>query len=370
MLAQRLRSLREHHWPEKVTQSELAQAFGGRKPISVPLISSWESLNSKVIIPSKWVDAYATFFATGRSLSGDSPRLLKLSEMTETERQAREDLRKELLALRNNAQRAITEPPSTADHPATLPPAASKVASGLWHFPDGAPITIVCAQVPEGMLKEFKYANPRHPDFIKLYTYADLDSLFELFGHIRAANPGSQVNLVAANQLASDVYTTHLVVLGGVDWNKATRQVLGQLSLPVRQVTDWDAGVVPYFEVVVDGKQIRHKPLLDNSANADGEANEPLLRADVALFARAVNPYNTLRTVTVCNGMYGNGTYGAVRALTDAEFRDRNNTFVRDNFGDKKEFCILTRVKIEDSVAVTPDWNVAGTVLFQWGSES
>src|ERR1700761_9605148 len=133
MLAQRLRSLREHHWPEKVTQSELAQALGGRKPISVPLISSWESLNSKVIIPYKWVDAYATFFATGRSLSGDSPRLLKLSELTETERQAREDLRKELLALRNNAQRAITEPPSTADQPATLPPAASKVASGLWH---------------------------------------------------------------------------------------------------------------------------------------------------------------------------------------------------------------------------------------------
>ena len=334
------------------------------------MCSSDLSLHGKVIIPSKWVDAYATFFATGRSLSGDSPRLLKLSEMTETERQAREVLRKELLALRHNAQRAITEPPSAVDHPATLPLAANKVAAGLWHFPDGAPITIVCAQVPEGMLKGFKYANPRHPDFIKLYTYADLDSLFELFGHIRAANPSSQVNLVSANQLASDNYTTHLVVLGGVDWNKATRQILSQLSLPVQQMTDWDAGLTPYFEVVVDGKKVHYKPLLDDPAGSDEGGDEPLLREDVALFARDVNPYNTLRTVTVCNGMYGNGTYGAVRALTDKEFRGRNNAYVQDNFEDTGEFCILTRVKIEDSVAVTPDWNVAGTVLFQWGSES
>jgi hypothetical protein len=289
---------------------------------------------------------------------------LKLNEMTEAERQTREDLRKELLALRNNAQRAITEPTATPDHP------ANTVASGLWHFPDGADITIVCAQVPEGMLKGFKYANPMHPDFIRLSTYADLDSLFELFGHLRAANPASQVNLITADKLTSDHYATHLIVLGGVDWNTATTELLSELRLPVRQVTDWEAGVTPYFEVEVAGKQVRHEPVLDYPANADGGADEPLLRVDVALFARAVNPYNEIRTVTICNGMYGNGTYGAVRALTDANFRDRNNNYVQDNFGDKVKFFIITSVKIVNSVAVTPDWRVAETVLFKWGSES
>ena len=142
--------------------------------------------------------------------------------------------------------------------------------------------------------------------------------------------------------------------------------VLNRLQLPVRQVTDWDANKTPYFEVTVDGKPAQYKPQL-NPADTDELPDDPELRADVALFARAVNPYDRELTVTVCNGMYGNGTYGAVRALTDVRFRDRNNSYVQENFGDKNEFCVLTRVTIEkNGVAVTPDWTIPGNVLFKW----
>ena len=41
---------------------------------------------------------------------------------------------------------------------------------------------------------------------------------------------------------------------------------------------------------------------------------------------------NKRRTVTVCNGMYGRGTYGAVRALTDVRFRDSNDGYVKSRF--------------------------------------
>lgn len=367
MLAQRLRSLREDRWPElKLTQAELARTLGGRRPISVPLISSWESRTNPVIPPVKWIDAYATLFATDRSVAGGSLRLLSLSELMGAERQARDELRKELLQLRNNAQRATAELPAVTG--GRLPhraAAGGPLASGLWYFPDGTPVTIVCAQPPGEMLESLPYADPTHPDYIRLYRYADLDSLFELHGHIRAANPTTEVNLRAAGQLTNDDYTTHLVVLGGIDWNTATRSVLSRLALPVRQVTDWNASKMPYFEVNLDENPVQYQPDL-GPAHPDALPDRPVLREDVALFARARNPYDQMCTVTICNGMYGNGTYGAVRALTDSRFRGRNNLYIQENFGNKNKFCILTRVTIEDGVAVTPDWTIPETILFQW----
>ena len=59
------------------------------------------------------------------------------------------------------------------------------------------------------------------------------------------------------------------------------------------------------------------------------QAARKILLEDVALFARAVNPFNRKRFVTICNGMYGRGTYGAVRALTDERFRDRNMEYIQ-----------------------------------------
>lgn len=368
MLAQRLRSLREERWPErKITQPQLARVLGKQRPISVPLISSWESRTSPVIPPTNRLDAYATFFATDRSVADGSLRLLRPDELTEAEREARDTLKKELVQLRNNAQRTTATLPAAAGATTRrYPSVASPLASGLWHFPDGAPVTIVCAELPDEMLANLKYANPRHPDYIKLYRYADLDSLFELYGHTRATNPANQVNLRAAHQLTNDDYTTHLVVLGGVNWNIVTSSVLSRLSLPVRQVTDWAANKTPYFEVTADGKPVQYESQLQKPADASEAAGEPVLREDIALFARAVNPYDRELTVTVCNGMYGNGTYGAVRALTDVRFRDRNYSYVQENFKGKGEFCILTRVTIENNVAVTPDWTIPGNVLFKW----
>ena len=106
----------------------------------------------------------------------------------------------------------------------------------------------------------------------------------------------------------------------------------GRLDLPVRQQMrprDGDPG----FFSTAEGATF--EPVLD-------EANGSLLE-DVAHFFRGKNPYNAGRTVTLCNGMYGRGTYGAVRALTDAKFRDRNEDYVRKRFRDTQTFSILVR---------------------------
>jgi hypothetical protein len=184
--------------------------------------------------------------------------------------------------------------------------------------------------------------------------------MVELFGHLRATNPTSQINFRTVNKLAPDDYTTHLVTLGGIDWNTTTSLAIRKLGLPVRQVADWRTQGGQYFEVEESGTAIKHRPVLEES---DGHET---LSEDVALFARAVNPFNRKRTITICNGMYGRGTYGAIRALTDKRFRDRNAEYVRSRFGGSDSYCILTRVRVVDGKTLTPDWTLDEFKLFEW----
>ena len=79
-----------------------------------------------------------------------------------------------------------------------------------------------------------------------------------------------------------------------------------------------------------------------------------------------MSPFNRERFVTICNGMYGRGTYGAVRALTDARFRDRNSEYIQARFADSEAYCILMRVTVEASATLTPDWTLSATRLFEW----
>ncbi len=362
LLARRLRALREERWPgRKITQPQLAQALGGGKPLSVPLISSWESQSNPRIPPLQRLEGYAAVFATSRSFEGTEPRQLSPQDMSDEERLAMTELWQELTHLRNDALRAGApgdEPVSASD----LTDTEKSLRAGPWRFADANTVTIVCAQWPPHMLAQIPYTNVNDPDYIELLTYSELDALFELHGHLRAANPANQVNLRTAGKLTSDDYTSHVVSLGGVDWNTITSETLKWLPLPVRQIADWDTTGEQFFEVEENGAAVKHHPRLDEK----GPHPKGNLREDVALFARAVSPFNRKRTVTICNGMYGRGTYGVVRALTDARFRDRNADYLRSRFGSSDTYCILTRVPIVNGATLTPDWTTGDYTLFEW----
>jgi hypothetical protein len=356
VLAQRLRALREERWPDrKITQPQLARALGG---VSVPLISSWESQTNPRIPPRRRLDAYATLFATARSFEGDPGHLIDPEDMSDEERQAMNELRQELTRLRSGAMRAG----AALSESEQIDEIRESLGTGPWRFEDGNDITIVCAQWPQLMLEKIPYTNIDDPDYIGMLTYSELDALFELYGHVRAANQANQVNLRAANKLASDDYSSHLVTLGGIDWNTATSSALKMLEMPVRQVADWDADGGQYFEAKESGTVQQYRPILEEWGG------RTILREDVALFARAINPYNRKRTITICNGMYGRGTYGAVRALTDARFRDRNREYLQSRFGDNDSYCILTRVPIVNGATLTPDWTTGDYTLFEWSA--
>ena len=358
LLAQRLRALREDHWPgRRITQQQLAQALGG---VSVPLISSWESQTKPRTPPLPRLVAYATLFATVRSFDGDEACLIDQAEMSDEERQVMAELRRELTQLRGAALRAATlAEPGRGEQPDKV---IQSLVTGPLRFEDPHDITIVGSEWPPDALSKIPYTDIELPDYVELLKCPELDALFEIHGHLRAANPVSGVYMRIGNsKMAPDDYSSHLVTLGGIDWNPITSSALDKLDMPVRQLADWETEGGQYFEVEEDGKVTQLKPVLEKSGD------RMILREDVALFARAVNPFNRKRSITICNGMYARGTYGAVRALTDIRFRDRNAEYLRSRFGASDSYCILMRVPIVNGATLTPDWTDGGNfTLFEW----
>ncbi len=357
-LARKLRDLRLEHWPgRRLTQRELAVALGGdRGPLSTPLISSWESVDKPVVPPEHWLEPLARLYATQRSLEPE-PHLVDENDLTAEERRRRDELLRQLLDLR--------QPDTASARPFRIPLNAphDEIGGGLWFYQDGRPVTIVCARLPSHLIERMPYTDPRDPDFVRLYTYADLDALLELHGHVRAVNPASRVHIRTPQDLEADDLTTHLVLLGGVDWNALTRDVSRMTYVPVRQRSRVGKGTAydEYFEVG-EGSQVREvRPTLE--AREDGGVT---LREDVCHFFRGTNPFNIRRSVTICNGMFGRGVYGAVRALTDARFRDRNEVYISERFHGSPTFSIVSRVLIVRGETVTPDWTIAENRLHEW----
>jgi hypothetical protein len=341
-LAQRLRELREQSWPEAgLTQAALAKALSSEGPVSSATVSSWENLSSPKLVPRRRLSAYARFFATRRSVEMGPPRLLPLSELTDTERDTCEALEAELVALRDAARR-----PSARDEVA---PARS------WHFSDSGPITLICAQLPK---EETGFvADPADPDYTELLSYADLDALVKLHGHIRAENPAMDVFFKLSSRVMPDDLSSHFVLLGGIAWNEITRQLFEMTSLPVRQIEDPTVASGDIFVVDTDGKERKFLPTL---------AGDGTLIEDVGLFARTPNPLNPERTLSICNGIHSRGVLGATRTLTDARLRDSNESYIVKNFADPTNFAILMRVPVIAGMAMTPDFHAPGCVLYQW----
>lgn len=338
-LARRLRQLRAERWPEKrVTQQHVAGALG----VALSSVSSWENPKSAKIPPASRLADYAVFFATPRSLERAEPRLLMAEELTDQERSERDQLAAELEQLRAAAVGEASE--ETASRPRSL-----------WHFPDGGPVTLIC-----GALKNRPpSASAKNHNYMQLTAYADVDALVELFGHVRAQNPQADVGFELADRLESDDLRTHLVMLGGTGLNAATWRTANLVDLPVKQVPDPTITDGEVFQLVDDTSTLFRPKFIGN--NPKGEVTE-----DVGLFFRTPNPFNSARTLTLCSGVFTRGVYGAVRLLTDIEFRDHNHAELAKLFGDSSTFGLLMRVPTLEHATSTPDLRNPASVLYSW----
>ena len=341
-LAQRLRQLRQQRWPDaRLTQEALAKAFSVEGNVAAATVSSWESLSVPKLPPRHRLLAYARFFATRRSVAS-TPKLFPFRDLTEDEKAAYRELEVELLSLRNAAGGESPE---------------EKEFSRSWHFSDEGPATFVCAQLPDDQTGPL--GDPENPNYTELQTYADLDALMELHGHIRAENPSMDVFFKAAPGVQPDDLTGHVILVGGIAWNPITKRLSAMVKLPVRQVADPELQSGEIFVADVDGKEHKFWPKWTGADNGS-------LAEDVGLLARVPNPLNSSRTLTICNGVHSRGVYGAVRSLSDKRVRESNERYISDNFGNSGSFVILMSVQVIEKKAMTPDFNSPGVVLYQW----
>lgn len=342
-LASRLRSLRTSHEP-RLTQADLARALSLVSKVAVATISSWESLITPKVPPTERLHSYALFFCSDRS-TATPPHLVSEDELTSDERTRFQALHEELVALRD----AVHGPSSAGE--------SSTSELSTWTF-DSDPITIICPEAP--LNERPPMANEKNPNYTRMFRYADLDALIELWGHIRACNPTANVVHRLPSEVVADDLSGHVVALGGVGWNRVMRRFLKALpEMPVSQVEHEDLKTGDIFRTSGDGGR-DYWPVWDEA----GASGRELLE-DVALLARVRNPYNHSQTLTICNGIHSRGVVGAVRALTDIAVRERNESFLASRFPGG-EFALLLRVPVLNSEALSPDLEIDSNRLYEW----
>jgi transcriptional regulator with XRE-family HTH domain len=378
-LATRLKQLREESELGRLTQEQVALALG----VSTPSISSWES--GKTSPPENRLRAYARLFATPRSWDGKRLRLLSTEELTGDERRAMEALVDELVQLHDDALHRV--------EPARRETGA--LGGRFWYFPDRQSITILCTplsarqlgygpdgKLPDGAPPISAYSRSSHPNYIESLHNGDMDALIELVGHIRAENPTAEVRWTTLDRIyVRDELTGHVVILGGGEFaarsdpqqqETPVNWFIRRLELPIRTrlPEGGDEEFDSEFVVTTDdeGRPVYrgpreevYRPIFRLSETDPDHPRvlvegAPQLEYDVALIARKANPLNLSASMTICTGAFSRGTYGAVRTLTDANLRARNERLLNEHFPDASDFWILLHVPVfGGEETITPD---------------
>jgi hypothetical protein len=320
----------------------MAHALSQESSVAVATISSWESRTHPKPPPAERLHSYALFFSSDPSRT--EPALTE-DDLTADERSRFQTLHEELVALRD-----AVHGQSRAGEPST---------SGLstWTF-GSDPITIVCPEAP--LAERPPMANEKNPNYTRMFRYADLDALIELWGHIRACNPTANVVHRLPSEVVADDLSGHVVVLGGVGWNRVMKRMLKAVAeMPVSQVEVDDLKTGDIFRT--SGTEEReYRPVWDDASDSGRELLE-----DVALLARVRNPYNHSQTLTICNGIHSRGVVGAVRALTDTAVREGNEAFLASHFPEGS-FALLLRVPVLNGEALSPDLQIESNRLYEW----
>jgi hypothetical protein len=160
----------------------------------------------------------------------------------------------------------------------------------------------------------------------------------------------------------SDDLSRHVILLGGIGWNEVTRRfqsAIGQVPITQTDVDDVKGGDIFQVETL-DGA----RPKIFSPEYEDlGDGKE--LIADVGYLARLRNPFKINRTLTICNGIFSRGVFGAVRCLTDANVRNENEKYLADKFPEG-EFAILLRVPVVTNETLSPDLQNPSARLYEW----
>ena len=341
-LADRLRDLREREFA-RLTQTDLGQAIGDLgNPLSPAAISAWENPGSGRLVPRQRLASYARLFCTPRSFDGDAAHLIAEEDLTPGERERMDELMDELTKLRE----AAVERPAAAADPA---------AKSMWHFPDDSRITLVCSRLPAD--RQPPRSDPDNLQYVRFSDLADLDTLIDIYGAIRAYNdPSTRVVIMAAQDLTQRDVANHLVVIGGLAWETVAPFLNRMFRIPIKSGDPADDEAVVIEDPEDPSGKQEFKYRLDNGR----------LVEDVGFFARGENPAAPRRTLTIVGGITTRGVRGAARCFIDHEMRERNEQYLIPRFPASSTYCVVMRVPVINRDPVTPDLSKPENRLYEW----
>lgn len=228
----------------------------------------------------------------------------------------------------------------------------------MWHYPDGARITLVCSRLPDQLRPP--QASRDDLNYVRSSGLADLDTLIDIYGAVRAFNPTARVRIMAAQDLTQRDIATHLVLIGGLAWQTVEIRASQLLPIPIQPEDPAERGAIV---VRVPGGQDEEFTYI---LTRDPGTGRDQLVEDVGFFARGPNPQAPQRTLTICGGITTRGVHGAAKCFTDPELRGRNGEWLRPQFPEGSRYCIVMRVPVVNRDALTPDLSREETRLFMW----
>jgi hypothetical protein len=319
------------------TQAQLASVLSSEGRVAPATVGSWESHTNPKTPPPARISAYARFFCTLRSLEGE-PHLIAEDQLTAEEVVRFRELESHLLELSNRDDRPTRR---------------------TFQFDDG-PVIVICSTAPPE--ERGPLANENDPNFTKMQQYGDLDALIEIYGHLRAENPTLDVFHTLTDEVVRDDYSKgHVVLLGGIAWNPVTLRFQNAISqVPIKQTPTPDLKGGDIFIVDTQGDRRMFYPEYKDL----GDGTEQLI-ADIGYVARLRNPFKISRTLTICNGIFSRGVFGAVRCLTDASVREENEAYIAERFPEG-EFAMLLRLPVVANQTLSPDLQNPSSILFEW----
>jgi hypothetical protein len=226
------------------------------------------------------------------------------------------------------------------------------IRQSMWHFPDRTQITLVSYRLPPNQRPPS--SDPSNPNYVRFADLADLDTLIDIYGAVRAYNPQSQVVIMAAQDLAQQNVETHLVLIGGLTWEAVTPWFSRIFSIPIEAGDPFDRGAIVVRDPDNGEREFAH-------TLAGDEVVE-----DVGFFASGKNPSAPRRKLMICGGITTRGVRGAALCFIDQEMRQRNEQYIMPRFSDGSTYCIVMRVPIMNKDPLPTDLSRKENRLFEW----
>jgi len=223
-------------------------------------------------------------------------------------------------------------------------------ASGIFGAIDEQdPVAIVCAEIPEELRPP--YAVPSHSNYLRYATFADIDALIQLMVWF-AASKHRTVSSYTSRTIPENALASHLMIVGGPQWNSLARSVYDQINLPIAH-NDGDPG--------------NSDTLFDRST---GEVWAPELRengeidSDVGFLAQTPSPFYQGRIIILFGGVLTHGVEASVKLCTAEHVWAHNHRVIESLTVHANDgFCLVFRCRVLSNTNVAPDLMTAGTVL-------